>query len=87
MHSRTAVLAAMLAIGPLGAKAADLVVWWEKGFYRQEDEAVRESSPPSRVRPASKSSSFNPHRMRCSNKPPGALEAGQPRISCMARLQ
>ena len=42
MHSRTAVLAAMLAIGPLGAKAADLVVWWEQGFYRQEDEAVRE---------------------------------------------
>ena len=42
MRSRTAVLAAMLAMAPLGAKAADLVVWWEKGFYPQEDEAVRE---------------------------------------------
>jgi multiple sugar transport system substrate-binding protein len=29
-------------MAPLGAKAADLVVWWEKGFYDQEDEAVRE---------------------------------------------
>ena len=29
-------------IAPLGAKAADLVVWWEKGFYAEEDEAVQE---------------------------------------------
>ena len=42
MRSRTAVLAAMLALAPLGARAADLVVWWEKGYYPQEDEAVRE---------------------------------------------
>jgi hypothetical protein len=27
---------------PLGAKGADLVVWWEKGFYPQENEAVAE---------------------------------------------
>ena len=33
--------AAML-MAPLGARAADLVVWWEKGFYPQEDAAVRE---------------------------------------------
>jgi ABC-type glycerol-3-phosphate transport system substrate-binding protein len=36
------VLAAMLAMAPLGAKAADLVVWWEKGYYDQENEPVRE---------------------------------------------
>jgi multiple sugar transport system substrate-binding protein len=42
MRARIAILAAMLAIAPLGAKAADLVVWWEKGYYEQEDEAVRE---------------------------------------------
>jgi hypothetical protein len=29
-------------MAPLGAKAADLVVWWEKGYYDQEDEAIRE---------------------------------------------
>jgi hypothetical protein len=27
---------------PLGAKGADFVVWWEKGFYPQENEAVAE---------------------------------------------
>jgi ABC-type glycerol-3-phosphate transport system substrate-binding protein len=42
MQSRIAVLAAMLAIGPLGARAADLVVWWEKGQAVEEDQAVRE---------------------------------------------
>ena len=36
MRSRTAVLAAMLAMAPLGAKAADLVICWEKAFYPQE---------------------------------------------------
>ena len=36
------LLAAALVLAPLGARAADLVVWWEKGFYAQEDEAVRE---------------------------------------------
>jgi multiple sugar transport system substrate-binding protein len=32
----------MLAMAPLGANAADLVVWWQKGFYAQEDEALAE---------------------------------------------
>ena len=34
--------AALIVMAPLGAQAADLVVWWEKGFYAQEDEAVAE---------------------------------------------
>jgi Bacterial extracellular solute-binding protein len=42
MRSRTAVLAAILATAPLGARAADLVVWWDEGFYAEEAEAVRE---------------------------------------------
>ena len=29
-------------MAPLGAQAADLVVWWEEGYYAQEDEAVAE---------------------------------------------
>ena len=36
------VLATMLAIAPLGAKAADLVVWWEQGSNPEEDAAVKE---------------------------------------------
>ena len=29
-------------MAPLGAKAADLVVWWEEGVNPEEDAAVRE---------------------------------------------
>jgi multiple sugar transport system substrate-binding protein len=42
MRIATFVLAATLCTAPLGAKAGDLVVWWEKGYYSEEDEAVRE---------------------------------------------
>ena len=42
MRSRILGLAVAIVLAPLGARAADLVVWWEKGFYAQEDEAVRE---------------------------------------------
>ncbi len=42
MRVRAVLLAAALALAPLGARAADLVVWWEKGFYPEEDQAVRE---------------------------------------------
>ena len=42
MRSRTVVLAVALTLAPLGAQAADLVVWWEKGWYLQEDNAVKE---------------------------------------------
>ncbi len=31
-----------LVMAPLGAQAADLVVWWEEGFNPEEDAAVRE---------------------------------------------
>jgi multiple sugar transport system substrate-binding protein len=34
-------LAALIVAAP-GVRAADLVVWWEKGYYDQENEAVRE---------------------------------------------
>jgi ABC-type glycerol-3-phosphate transport system substrate-binding protein len=36
------VLVAVLILVPLGARAADLVVWWDEGYYAEEDEAVRE---------------------------------------------
>jgi multiple sugar transport system substrate-binding protein len=36
------IVAAALATAVPGAEAADLVVWWEKGWYPQEDAAVRE---------------------------------------------
>ena len=42
MRARAVVLAVALVLAPLGARAADLVVWWEQGVQPQEDEAVRE---------------------------------------------
>src|SRR5262245_15640705 len=42
MRLRAVVFTVTLAMAPLGAKSADLVVWWEKGFYPQEDEAPAE---------------------------------------------
>jgi multiple sugar transport system substrate-binding protein len=42
MRRQAIVLAAALAMAPLGAQAADLVVWWDQGYYAEEDEAVRE---------------------------------------------
>ena len=42
MRSRAVILAAAIVITQLAAKAADLVVWWNEGYYAQEDEAVRE---------------------------------------------
>ena len=37
-----ALLPVGLLLAPLTLQAADLVVWWEKGFYPQADEAVAE---------------------------------------------
>jgi multiple sugar transport system substrate-binding protein len=42
MRARNVALAAAIMMAPLGAEAADFVVWWEKGVHAQEDEAVRE---------------------------------------------
>jgi multiple sugar transport system substrate-binding protein len=42
MQIQAVLVALALILAPLGAKAADLVVWWDEGYYSQEDEAVRE---------------------------------------------
>ena len=43
MRGRAVVLAAALVMVPLAAQAADLVVWWDKGYYAEEDAALRET--------------------------------------------
>jgi multiple sugar transport system substrate-binding protein len=43
MRGGNVIIAAMLAMMPFSAKSADLVVWWEQGFYPEEDKAVRET--------------------------------------------
>src|SRR3954451_12347297 len=42
MRVRAVLLAVALVLVPLGTRAADLMVWWEKGFYPEEDQAVGE---------------------------------------------
>jgi multiple sugar transport system substrate-binding protein len=42
MQVRAILLAAALALVPLSARAADLVVWWEKSFYPEQDQAIAE---------------------------------------------
>src|SRR4051794_18915169 len=43
MRVRAVLLAAALVLSPLSARAADLVVWWERGFHPDEDQALRET--------------------------------------------
>jgi multiple sugar transport system substrate-binding protein len=42
MRSRAVILAAAIVMAPLGARAADLVVWWDEGYYPEEHGAVEE---------------------------------------------
>jgi ABC-type glycerol-3-phosphate transport system substrate-binding protein len=42
MFAHAVLVTLALILAPLGAKAADLVVWWSEGYTNQEAEAVRE---------------------------------------------
>jgi multiple sugar transport system substrate-binding protein len=76
MHSHAIVLAAVLILAPLGARAADLVVWWEKGFYPQEDQAIREIIAAFEQKTGKQVELVRPAQDVLSSQ--AALEAGQP---------
>ena len=85
MRRQAIFLAAALIMAPLGAKAADLVVWWEKGFYAQEDEAV--SGDHRRLRAGDRQAGrarSNPRRTRCSTRSRRRSRPGSRPISCSA---
>ena len=42
MHAHAVLVALALILAPLGARAADLVVWWDEGYYAEESEAIAE---------------------------------------------
>jgi multiple sugar transport system substrate-binding protein len=42
MRGRAVLLAAAILMTPLGAEAADLVIWWDEGFNPEEHRAVEE---------------------------------------------
>src|SRR5690349_14395736 len=42
MRVRAVLLASALALAPLSVQATDLVVWWERPYYPEEDQALAE---------------------------------------------
>ena len=77
MRARAVVLAAALVLAPLGARAADLVVWWDKGFYPRRTRRSRKSSLPLSRRAASRSRSASIRRESIQDRS-AALKTGQP---------
>jgi multiple sugar transport system substrate-binding protein len=78
MPLRAVLLAAALVLAPLGARGADLVVWWEKGFYAQEDEAVREVIAAFEQKTGKEVEVVQPTQTEIFDKAEAALDAGQP---------
>jgi multiple sugar transport system substrate-binding protein len=73
-----AILGALLTLVPFGARAADLVVWWEKGFYPQEDQAVREIIKAFEQKTGKQVDLVQPTQDEMLGKAQAALAAGQP---------
>ena len=71
-------LALVLTLAPLGARAADLVVWWDKGFYPQEDAAVAEIVAAFEQKTGKQVELVQVPQSEMLSKAQAALEAGQP---------
>jgi multiple sugar transport system substrate-binding protein len=78
MRSRVISLAVVLMMAPLGTQAADLVVWWEKGFYPQEDQAVAEIIAAFEQKTGKDIELIQPTQDEILGQAEAALEAGQP---------
>ena len=78
MRNRVVVFAVALVIAPPAAWAADLVVWWEQGFYPQEDAAVREIIAAFEQKTGKQVDLVEPAQSETFQKAQAALEAGQP---------
>jgi multiple sugar transport system substrate-binding protein len=74
----TVLFVAAIVMAPLGAMAADLVVWWEKGFYIQEDEAVREIIGAFELETGKEVQLVQPYQDELPEKAQAAVEVGQP---------
>jgi multiple sugar transport system substrate-binding protein len=42
MYAHAVIVTLALILAPLGVEAADLVVWWDEGYYAEEDQALRD---------------------------------------------
>jgi hypothetical protein len=63
---------------PLGAEGADLVVWWEQGFYPEEDKAVEETIAAFEHKTAKHVELVFHEQADLPDKVQAAIEAGQP---------
>jgi ABC-type glycerol-3-phosphate transport system substrate-binding protein len=77
MRARAVVLAVAIVLAPLGARAADLVVWWEQGYYPQEDGAVRETVAAFEHKTGKRVELVQPAGDELPGQVAAALEAGQ----------
>jgi multiple sugar transport system substrate-binding protein len=78
MRKQVIVLAAALILTPVGARGADLVVWWEKGFYAQEDEAVEEIIAAFEQDSGKQVELVQPTQDEMVDQAPAAVEVGEP---------
>jgi multiple sugar transport system substrate-binding protein len=77
-HLSLAVTYAALMIPSLSAEAADLVVWWEKGFYPQADEAVAEIVAAFEQETGKQVELVQPAQDQIVKRAASALQAGAP---------
>jgi multiple sugar transport system substrate-binding protein len=78
MRLPSVILATALATAPLGPQAADLVVWWEKGFYPQADEAIVEIVAAFEQETGKQVELVQPAQNEVFEQAQAALETGQP---------
>jgi multiple sugar transport system substrate-binding protein len=78
MGGRAVFLAAAIVLAPPGAKAADLVVWWEAGFYPEEDAAVREIIAAFEQESGTEVELVQPDQYEMNDRARAALSTGQP---------
>jgi multiple sugar transport system substrate-binding protein len=78
MRRRAIVVAACLVLAPVAANAADLVVWWEKGYNAEEDEAVAEIIAAFEQDTGKQVELEQPSQDDMEAKVLGAVRAGQP---------
>ena len=78
MRGRAVLLAAAIILAPLGARAADLVVWWEKGYYAAGGRGGQGDHRRLRAGDRQAGRARLPSQDELPDKILAALEAGQP---------
>jgi multiple sugar transport system substrate-binding protein len=74
----TSILLGLLLLAPTGARSADLVIWWEKGFYPQANEAVREIIVAFEQKTGKRVELVQPAEDEIMKRAESALQAGTP---------